>query len=88
VLIVSKDEKDLLRKEMFVKNVNWQSGKPYSGKCKVKIRSTAKVASATITKIQDTRYKIRFEKPQRAITSGQSAVIYKGNQLIGGGVIM
>ena len=82
-LIVSKSEKDLLRKEMVLKNINWLSGKSYFGKCKVKIRSTAKIVGATIK-----GNKIVFKQPQRAITSGQSAVIYKDNQLIGGGIII
>ncbi len=81
-LIVSKSEKDLLKKEMFVKNVNWVLGKPYNGKCKVKIRSMARMVPATIKK-----NKIVFDKPQRAITPGQSAVFYKNNELLGGGII-
>jgi tRNA-specific 2-thiouridylase len=68
---------------MIVKNVNWLSGKPHIGKCKVKIRSMAKMVDAMIK-----GNKIIFNKSQRAITPGQSAVFYKGNQLIGGGVIM
>ncbi len=82
-LIVSKNKKDLTRKQMFVKNINWTSGKSYSGKCQVKIRSTAKMAEGIIK-----RNKVIFDKPQRAITPGQSAVFYKGNELIGGGIIM
>ena len=83
VLIVSNSQKDLLQKEMIVKNVNWISGKPFSGKCKVKIRSMAKMVGATIK-----RNRIIFNKPQRAITPGQSAVFYKGNKLLGGGIIV
>ena len=83
VLVVSKSEKDLMQKELMIKNVNWLNKKPYTGKCMVKIRSMAKPALATIRK-----NKIIFNQPQRAITSGQSAVIYKDNELIGGGIIV
>jgi tRNA-specific 2-thiouridylase len=81
-LIVSKSEKDLLKKEMIIKNVNWISGKPHNGTCKVKIRSMASMVSTSIKK-----NKVIFDKPQRAITPGQSAVFYKGNEVLGGGVI-
>jgi len=92
-LIVSHNEKDLLQKEMIIKNMNWISGKAFSGRCGVKIRSMAKIVPATIKK-----NKVIFNKPQRAITPGQSAVFYapsrssetkagKGNELLGGGVI-
>lgn len=81
-LIISKSEKDLLRKEMLVKNVNWISGQSFSGKCKVKIRSMAKMVPATIKK-----NKVIFDKEQRAITPGQSAVFYTGNEVLGGGII-
>ena len=96
-LIVSQSQKDLLQKEMFVKSVNWLSGKPFSGKCKAKIRSMAPMVLCQIFKIQNSKFKIRFIKPQRAITPGQSAVFYlprrstakagKGNELLGGGII-
>jgi tRNA-specific 2-thiouridylase len=82
ILIVSKSEKDLLSKEMTVKNINWISGKAYAGKCKVKIRSTAPMVWAIVKK-----NKVVFDKLQRAITSGQSAVFYQQNRVLGGGII-
>ena len=101
-LIVSNSQKDLLQKEMMVKNLNWLSGKSFNGKCKVKIRSMAAMVPAKIMKhvtrnMKQKNYRIIFDKPQRAITPGQSAVFYlpavasakegKGNELLGGGVI-
>lgn len=89
-LIVSQSQKDLMQKEMIVKNINFINGKSYSGKCKVKIRSMVyPPAQAEILRRcgRAKMTKIIFKKPQRAITPGQSAVFYKGNELLGGGVI-
>ncbi|MEI7425049.1 MAG: aminomethyltransferase beta-barrel domain-containing protein, partial [Candidatus Staskawiczbacteria bacterium] len=44
-------------------------------------------AKAKILSTTKNRVKVVFVKPQRAITSGQSVVFYKGNELLGGGVI-
>jgi tRNA-specific 2-thiouridylase len=88
-LIVSKNKEDLLKKELIAKNVNWISGKEpkLPIKAKVKIRYKAKEAEALIYKLPVTGYKLQFSKPQSAITSGQSVVFYKRNELLGGGVI-
>jgi tRNA-specific 2-thiouridylase len=102
--VVKKDFKDnalivgqsdfneaLFKKEMVVKNVNWVSGKPYNGKCKVKIRSMAKVVPARIMNCESrikNCVKVIFNENQRAITPGQSAVFYLKDEVLGGGVIM
>jgi tRNA-specific 2-thiouridylase len=90
LLIVSKNKKDLERKELTAQNVNWISGKepnlPLDIKAKIRYRH--KLASAIICqKKQKTKYEILFKKPQRAITPGQSVVFYKGTELLGGGII-
>ena len=91
ILIVSENEKDLLKKEIIVDRVKWVSD-PFIGKCQVKIRSTAKPIAATIKKISAKsagwRNKIVFKTSQRAIASGQSAVFYSNDKLLGGGIIM
>ena len=82
-LIVAKDQKKLYKKELSLNKVNWISGKPELPlKAKVKIRYRQK---AFLALIKDK--KIEFEKPQKAITAGQSAVFYKGKQVLGGGII-
>lgn len=89
-LIVSQDEKDLLRKGLVVEDVNWVSGslpKKFSNlKAKVRYRSPlAKIEK--IRKLNEKKYEVIFTKPQRAITSGQSIVFYLRNELLGGGII-
>jgi len=86
VLIVSKNKKDLYEKEAALKQINWISKKepklPLS--VQVKIRYHHKSAKAII----DRRYVLKFNKAQRAITPGQSAVFYKRSRLLGGGTII
>jgi len=89
VLIVTKNEKDLLKKELMVKNVNWILGKPpkFPIKIKVKIRYRHEPAWATLYRLNSKVYRLRFDGPQRAITAGQSVVFYSGQELLGGGII-
>lgn len=90
LLIVSKNKKDLYKKELALKNVNWIISKApkLPLKVKVKIRYGHKPVSAVITKSQKMKkYTLKFTKAQKAITSGQSAVFYERNKLLGGGVI-
>ncbi len=96
ILIVTKNEKDLYKKELIAKNVHWISGKPpkLPIKVKIKIRYRHKSAIAIITPtqrcvgvIKKEEIKVIFNKPQRAITPGQSVVFYDGQELLGGGII-
>lgn len=36
----------------------------------------------------DDKIKVVFDKPQRAITKGQSVVLYDGDIVVGGGTIL
>ena len=99
MLVVTKNENDLLKKELFCKDVNWISGKEpkLPLKVKAKIRYKTDFAKAIIyskfshlrkrANIKNKIYKAVFEKPQRAITPGQSVVFYKGEEVLGGGII-
>ena len=100
-LIVTKNEKDLppdqkfgsgglYKKELRAKNINWISGKipklPIIVKAKIRYRH--KAATAVITKTSRSKvYSLKFKVSQRAITPGQSVVFYKGQELLGGGII-
>ncbi len=85
ILIVTKNEKDLLKKELFFRDINWLSGKEPKLPMKImaKIRYRSKVAPVTVFK----NNRAVFIQSQRAVTPGQSVVFYRGRELIGGGVI-
>ncbi len=52
----------------------------------VRIRYRQEKQQCTVTKSKD-GYHIRFSKSQNAIAVGQSAVLYSGNECLGGGII-
>lgn len=92
ILYVSNNEKDLYSSWLFVKKINWIAGQPPKLPIKVlvKVRYRSQPAQAIISKVgghKTQKIMVRFKKPQRAITSGQSAVLYKRNEVIGGGII-
>jgi tRNA-uridine 2-sulfurtransferase len=55
---------------------------------KVKIRFQHKGAWATVKKVGENELFCEFEEPVRAVTPGQAAVMYRENQLLGGGWIV
>lgn len=78
----------LLVEGLTARNVNWLAGQaPDSEDIEVKIRYSGKPQGARIKKIADDIITIKFSKPIRAVTPGQSAVFYSGDELLGGGVI-
>lgn len=54
--------------------------------CDVRLRHMGGFNEATI-EIRDGKYMVKLKTPQRGITPGQSAVLYKDKVLLGGGVI-
>ena len=53
-----------------------------------KLRYTAKPSKATLLQDSESRPFLRFFEPQRAPTPGQSAVFYREDVIIGGGIIL
>ncbi len=95
-LIVGFKE-ELFKKELFLDNVHF-TGNPitYCRKIKTKIRYRHKEADSVFipedsedTEItKKNRAKIIFNEPQYAVTPGQTAVFYAGDQVLGCGTIL
>ena len=56
-------------------------------KCLAKVRYNMKEQPATAYINEDKTVTVKFDKPQRAITKGQSVVLYDGDLVLGGGTI-
>ena len=87
-VLLGRDE-DLYGTSCNVSDVNWIAGETPSApvRCAVKIRYRQTEQSATVTPLEGGRAHVEFDSPQRAITPGQSAVFYDGDEVLGGGEI-
>ncbi len=91
ILVVSDKENDLNRKQLSVHNASWVSGSEpkFPFVCHARIRYRQPLAKAMLFKQSEGRtYIIKFQNAQKAIAPGQSIVFYKGQEMLGGGVIL
>jgi tRNA-uridine 2-sulfurtransferase len=88
--IVVGYEDELLSDSFTAAGVNWiafaDPDTPVQAEVRVRYRHTP--APATITPLGNSRVRVKFAEPQRAITPGQATVFYRGDEVIGGGWIV
>ena len=87
--VILGDNADLFTREFDAKDFNWiATDTPASDiRAKARIRYKHKEADATIVPTGPDTVHVIFDEPQRAITRGQSVVLYDGDYVIGGGTI-
>ena len=80
---------DLMRDTAEIDDFHLISGETLTSPlpCRVKIRYRQPEQEAVVVPTGDGTAQIRFAVPQRAITPGQSAVLYDGDVVLGGGTI-
>jgi tRNA-specific 2-thiouridylase len=80
------DDKDLWHKNLKLTNLHWINGQPTKTKLQVRTRYRADLINCEISHISGVM-QITLQDEIRAITAGQSAVFYDGEQCLGGGII-
>ena len=83
--VIVGTEESLLSDSCRLTECVWHQGFP-EGQVLVKYRSTGQLVPATLKKTK-TGTTLHFVEPQRALTPGQSAVVYHNDLVLGGGII-
>ena len=80
---------DLFGTTLTASNINLISCEQINApmRVKAKIRYNQKEQPASVEQIGENRIKVTFDEPQRAITKGQSVVLYDDDIVVGGGII-
>ncbi len=86
-------EAELFANSIQLREVSFLAGHPPADKNKIfdmKIRSHGKTGQGQIKMLEGdpTRAVVEFLEPQRAVMAGQSLVLYDGDELIGGGIML
>ena len=88
-LIVSSDKDDLLRAEFEINKVNWIADIPGDASgLMVQIRYNSPAVEIVELKCLGDAFLVKLQESVRAVTPGQSAVFYRNDELLGGGVII
>ena len=88
IVVQGQDHPLLLGAALTTGPLHWLSrprAEPFA--CTVKVRYRQADQRARLEPLADGAARIVFERPQRAVTPGQYAVIYEGERCLGGGVI-
>jgi tRNA-specific 2-thiouridylase len=70
-----------------LRSVRWPGREEESVEVRVQLRSRHRAAPARVVRLPGGRARVEFERPQRAVTPGQSAVFYRGDTVVGGGIV-
>jgi len=87
--VVVGTNEELLSPSLTADDVHWVAGEtptePFRASAKIRYR--APEVPATVTPLPGDRVRVEFDTPQRAVTPGQAAVLYVGDEVVGGGTI-
>ncbi|MBE0555618.1 MAG: tRNA 2-thiouridine(34) synthase MnmA, partial [Proteobacteria bacterium] len=80
---------DLLHRGLVASEVNWISTDGLKSEMRVtaKVRYKDDASQAVVKQLEDGRIQVKFDEPKRAVTPGQSVVLYDGDDVVGGGII-
>jgi tRNA-uridine 2-sulfurtransferase len=86
--VVVGSHAELFRTDVELGDLNWLQTPPQPGEVvKAQLRHRSRAADATVVSVATDCVALQLVEPQRAVTPGQSGVLYRGDELIGGGRI-
>jgi tRNA-specific 2-thiouridylase len=81
-------KKEVLFSQCRVSNIHWiNPPSSFPAELHTRVRYRHRAASSLIFPTDDARVLVKFHQPQEAITPGQGAVFYHGDEVLGGGFI-
>ncbi|HXH02127.1 MAG TPA: tRNA 2-thiouridine(34) synthase MnmA, partial [Candidatus Competibacteraceae bacterium] len=91
ILIVAQGSEHpaLFHPRLIATRMHWIAGEPppLPLRCSAKIRYRQHDQLCTVRPLEEDRWEVAFDQPQRAVTPGQSVVLYQGEACLGGGII-
>jgi tRNA-specific 2-thiouridylase len=88
VVVQGHDHPLLLRSSLQGLDASWVLGAPAAGTLhSAKTRYRQADFACTVARVDDGGFAVEFSQPQRAVTPGQSVVLYDGEVCLGGAVI-
>jgi tRNA-specific 2-thiouridylase len=90
ILVQGHDHPLLMSRRLTATRAHWIAGHPPSAPpfdCRARLRHRQPLQDCRVEIIDGERFKLSFPRAQRAVTPGQSAVLYLGDECLGGGVI-
>ncbi len=86
--VVVGGEDELRRSDVAIGEVSWLGVAPLAGeRVEVQMRHRAPAVSARVEAVEDGVVRLALDEAQRAVTPGQSAVLFRGEVVLGGGRI-
>lgn len=76
------NDETLWKKEIKLTDIHWINNKLSGSRVQIRVRHRAPLIAATLQ-----GQALQLSEPQRAVTAGQSVVIYNGEVCVGGGIV-
>ena len=90
IVVQGHDHPLLLSRRLTASRMHWISGQPPRDPpfaCQARLRHRQSLQPCRFEELSGNHARLNFSQPQRAVTPGQSAVIYLGEECLGGGII-
>src|SRR4029077_1108865 len=86
--VIVGEAEDLITEEFEIDHTLWHGGDTEPFEATVKVRYAHPGAAATIFPGENGTARVHLHTPARAVTPGQAAVCYRGDEVLGGGWIV